>query len=90
MGLFNRLRGNRQAIEPPLPESSDPECMHIDVVPQWDSPADLGHEERASRFVCGTCGQVFSPAELESLLAARAERLRQVAAAAPAPGDTGA
>lgn len=90
MGLFTKLRSPRRTSEVPPPEGSDPECMHIDVVPQWDNPGDLGKEERASRFVCGTCGQVFSPAELESLLAARTERLRQVADAASAPGDAGA
>ena len=88
MGLFTKFRRPKRAAELTSVEGREPACMHIDVVPQWDNPGDLGHEERASRFVCGTCGQVFSPAELESLLATRTERLRHVAEAASPPSST--
>ncbi len=65
-----------------------PGCPHTVLVPRWDNPADLGHEERASGFTCDACQRAFSAAEGHALRQSEAARLRQQLAGAgegPAP-----
>lgn len=52
-------------------------CPHTVLVPRWDSPADLGHEERASGFTCDACHAAFSAAEGHALRQSEAARVRQ-------------
>jgi hypothetical protein len=33
----------------------------------WDSVTDMGHDDRASYFVCESCGQHFTPQENAAL-----------------------
>jgi hypothetical protein len=52
-------------------------CPHTVLVPRWDSPADLGHEERASGFTCDACHAAFTAAEGHALRQSEAARVRQ-------------
>ncbi len=54
-----------------------PPCPHVVLVPRWDTAADIGIADRASRFICEGCEQVFSPEEARHLQATTAERLPQ-------------
>ncbi len=51
------------------------ECPHTNLVPKWDKPEDIGHEDKASHFDCGTCGGTFNPAEAQELRETEAERI---------------
>jgi hypothetical protein len=38
-------------------------CIHGVRIPHWENPADMGHEDRASYFVCDSCGAHLSREE---------------------------
>jgi hypothetical protein len=71
MGLLTKLFGERK--DSLVVEA---ECRHGHLLPRWDSAEDIGHEARASHFMCESCGETFSPAEAETLRAAAIARLR--------------
>jgi len=87
MGLLTKLFGRKSTESGREPEPSEVVCLHTNTAAQWDSPDDMGHEDRASRFVCGACGKTFTPAEFEVLRASEAERVRNLMAVAPGPDD---
>ena len=89
MGLLAKLFGRKAAAEALGPQTTEPVCLHTSAAPQWDSPADMGQEERATRFVCATCGATFTPAEFAALRASEAERLRHLVGPTP-DGDNSA
>ena len=87
MGLLAKLFGRKSTEAAPESEPSEVVCLHTSSAAQWDSPEDMGHEDRASRFVCAACGQTFTPAEFEVLRATEAERVRDLMAVPPAADD---
>ena len=36
-------------------------CPHFLLQPRWSAAADMGFEEKASDYVCESCGEAFSP-----------------------------
>lgn len=74
MGFLDKLfggpkeKGAAAVIEAPA-------CPHVVLVPRWDTAADIGITDRASRFICEGCEQVFSPEEARRLQATTADRL---------------
>ena len=76
MSLFSKLFG-RKASTVTVPEEQPLPCLHVGLVPQWNSGTDIGVEARASRFVCPTCAQDFTPDEARALRESEADRLRQ-------------
>jgi hypothetical protein len=60
MSFFKRLFGNEKPESMPA-EAPAVECPHISLVARWDSIEDMGHEDRATSFVCEACGASFSP-----------------------------
>lgn len=78
MKLLDRFLHRAPPAAPP-PRAS-PTCQHVSLVPQWDSVADMGHEDKASGFTCVACGQHFSPQATRVLRETEADRLRQLAA----------
>ena len=52
------------------------DCPHMALGPRWDSAADIGHEDRASSFICGACHRAFTPGEAEQVPTDAAQRLR--------------
>ena len=83
MGLFTKLFGRKEEAAPAEKETTEIACLHTSTAPQWDSPEDMGHEDRASRFVCGACGETFTPSQFEVLRATEGDRVRSVVAAVP-------
>ncbi|MCY4391025.1 MAG: hypothetical protein OXE43_03115 [Chloroflexi bacterium] len=51
------------------------ECPHVALVPMWDNADDIGHEDKASRYDCGTCGSSFTPDEAHHLRETEAARI---------------
>lgn len=72
-----RLPGRRGAVrERPAEEETVP-CPHVALEPHWDSAADMGIEDRASRYTCIACGTVFGPEDARRIRATEAERLKK-------------
>jgi hypothetical protein len=82
MGLF----GKKKQIEAIPAESIA--CPHTVLLPRWDSVDDIGHEDRATSFVCEACEETFSPEEARMLRQSAAERLLEITAEAPAEAET--
>jgi len=70
------LDGQRTQRAAPAPGAAAV-CAHTVLVARWDTPADLGHEERASGYTCEACHQTFTAAEGTALRQSEAERVRQ-------------
>lgn len=54
-----------------------PPCPHTALTARWDSVQDMGHDEKATSFVCSACSEQFTPEQATELRATEAERLRQ-------------
>ena len=76
MGLF----GKKQAQQAETPEM--PTCLHIGLTARWDSVEDMGHEDKATSYVCVTCEAEFTPAEATEVRSSQAEQLRKDLASA--------
>jgi hypothetical protein len=74
MGLLDKLfGGSKEKTDTMVVEA--PPCPHVVLVPRWDAAADIGITEKASRFICEGCEQVFTPEEAKALQATASERL---------------
>ncbi len=51
------------------------DCPHSVLVPRWDSVQDMGIEDKATRYMCEACKEMFEPAEASRLRDTLAERL---------------
>ena len=61
-----KLFGNKKqpAATATLPQI---ECPHAVLVPRWDSIEDMGKEDKATRFMCESCHEEFSPEQAKGL-----------------------
>ncbi len=75
MSWLDRLSRRQPTPDAALP--SEARCPHTKLLPQWDDPADLGRNDKASSFRCDACGQVLTPAEAEAVRASEGKRLRE-------------
>lgn len=75
MGWLRLLGRRRTPPEIVAPEEAP--CPHVALQAHWDSAADMGVEERASRYTCMACGTVFGPEDARRIRATEAERLRK-------------
>jgi hypothetical protein len=79
MKFLDRILHRTTPTAPPAPQASAT-CLHVSLVPAWDDPADMGREEKASKFTCAACRQQFTPEEARALRQTEADRLRQLSA----------
>jgi hypothetical protein len=72
--MFKRILGK---TEPSSGRAQQIEavCPHTVLIPSWDKPEDMGHEERATRFTCESCRIEFTLVEALALRRAEAGRL---------------
>ena len=73
---IGKLFGKDKAKAAGRSASASAECLHALLAPKWDSAADIGVEEKASRFVCDACRASFTPEEARDLRSSLAERMR--------------
>ena len=76
MSFLTNMFGGKKKTAASAAAAEAVECPHMALGPRWDSAADIGHEDRATSFVCGTCHRVFAPAEAEAVRRAAAQHLR--------------
>lgn len=69
MGILEKLTGskNKQADSMASSATEAPPCPHLVLTTRWDRAEDMGHEDRASYYVCESCGEKFTPDEAEAL-----------------------
>ncbi len=72
MGLRD-LFGGKKSTATVVERSSTADCVHGVRIPHWDSVADMGHDDRASYFVCESCGSRFTPEESAAIHVATAD-----------------
>ena len=73
MPLFRKSPKN---VEKRRDETVEPvACPHTTLVPRWDSAADIGNLDRATRFLCEGCNQEFDADEAARLRATEAKRV---------------
>jgi len=56
MGLFSKRSKEPETMEMPP-------CPHTVLLTRWDSIDDIGHEDRATYYICEACQEKFSPEE---------------------------
>ena len=62
----------------PTAQASDVPCLHAALVPRWDRAEDIGHDDRATGFLCDACKKAFTAEEGRRMREDEAERLRQL------------
>jgi hypothetical protein len=87
MGLFGKLFGGGKKQEAVVAAPID--CPHSVLVARWDSVQDMGIEDKATRFMCETCKEMFDPAEAKRLRDTLAERLAAMTATAEVEAGEG-
>jgi hypothetical protein len=91
MGFLGKLFGGGKKEQTAVAEIAV-ECPHSVLVARWDSVADMGHEDKATRFMCETCHEEFTPEvakELRDTMAARvAAQIQEIEAAAGSTGES--
>ena len=76
MTILDRLfRRGAKSATPQAPGASA-ECPHLALTPRWDRSEDIGHEDRATSYVCDSCHRSFAPSAVEGIRHAAADRLR--------------
>jgi hypothetical protein len=77
MGILDKLFGGGKKQQQPAIVVETPPCPHAVLVPRWDSVEDMGKEDKATRFMCEACHQMFSPAEAQELREGIAQRMQE-------------
>ncbi len=75
MGFLDKLFGGGSKEKSSAAVMEAPPCPHVVLVPRWDMAADIGINDKASRFICEGCEREFSPDEARQLQATASERL---------------
>jgi hypothetical protein len=65
MGVLEKIFGGKKDRTEEIAEV--PACPHAVLMPRWDNAADMGHEDRATSFVCEGCQAVFTGEEAQLL-----------------------
>jgi hypothetical protein len=75
MGLLDKIFGGKKTA---VIETTPAECPHSVLVPRWDSVQDMGIAEKATRYMCEACKEVFDPAEATRLRDTLVERIARI------------
>ena len=74
MGLLDKVRGRSKKAE--AKPGVQVVCLHKALAPRWDKAEDIGHEDRATSFICDGCHQRFTREEERALRQTEADRLK--------------
>jgi hypothetical protein len=81
MGILDKLFGGGKKKQQQQQQAAvaveAPPCPHAVLVPRWDSVDDMGKEDKATRYMCEACHQMFSPAEARELREGIAQRMQE-------------
>jgi hypothetical protein len=74
MGLLGKIFGGGKKATATV-ETTSVECPHAVLVPRWENVQDMGIEAKATRWMCESCKNMFSPEEANQLRASLSERV---------------
>jgi len=74
MSFLDRLLHRSSATDTEL--ASEQSCIHVALIPRWESAADMGRPELATGYRCDSCGTMFTPDEVHALRVEAFARLR--------------
>lgn len=74
MGFLGKLFGGGKKQQAAVAEIAV-ECPHSVLVARWDSVQDMGHEDKATRYMCETCHEEFTPDKARQLRETMSERV---------------
>ncbi len=74
MGLFDKLFGGKSKPATAVAEPAVT-CPHAVLVPRWDNVHDMGHEDKATRYMCEACREMFTPEQAKELNQSIRERM---------------
>lgn len=78
MGIFDKLFGGKKKRQEQQAVAVEaPPCPHAVLVPRWDSVEDMGKEDKATRYMCEACHQMFTPQEARELREGIARRMQE-------------
>lgn len=78
MGVFDRFLGKKDSAGKAAKGAVAPTaCPHVALAPHWDRSEDIGHEDRATSFVCDSCHQTFTAQEAKLLRETETARLKE-------------
>lgn len=80
MAILDKLHLRRREEAPSevqAVENSSSICPHVSLLPRWEDADSIGHDDRASYWVCASCEQTFTPEEVLELRRTEHERLQQ-------------
>jgi hypothetical protein len=72
MSWFKRKEESTATMEPA------PECLHVALIPHWDNLDDIGHEDRATSYLCEACTTVFTAEDAHHLRETEVARLSRI------------
>ncbi len=77
MGILGKLfgGGNKTTTVTTAADAPSLECPHAVLVPRWENVQDMGIEDKATRYMCESCKQMFSPEQANELRATLAARM---------------
>jgi hypothetical protein len=74
MPLFKR---SPRDVKERAEDAAQVACPHTTLIPRWDSAADVGNLDLATRFLCEGCNQEFDAEEAARLRATEAKRVSE-------------
>ncbi len=75
MGLLDGLFGKKPNEERQSSSTAVADCPHVMLSARWDNVDDIGHEDRATGYICNGCNASFTVDEVARLRATEKERL---------------
>lgn len=75
MGLFDKLFGGSKSKPATAVAEPAVTCPHAVLVPRWDNVQDMGHEDKATRYMCEACHEIFTPEQAKELSQTIRERM---------------
>jgi hypothetical protein len=64
MGILSKLFDKpaahvQEEAKQETPAELEADCPHTVLIPRWDNAADMGNNDKATEFVCESCGRSF-------------------------------
>jgi hypothetical protein len=89
MGLLGKIFGGGSKKPAAAAETITLECPHAVLVPRWENVQDMGIEAKATRWMCESCKNIFTPEEANTLRETLAARVLMDAARIEEAGNAG-
>ena len=79
MSWLGKLLGRGGGSQARTIEEVSADCPHVTLSARWDNVHDMGQEEKATSYLCATCGQTFTPEEARAHRESQARAIRDIA-----------